>query len=126
MVNVDKHIAHWMQSAEESWQDAESLMHAGRYSFAAFAAHLALEKVLKAHVTRVTEDFPPYIHDLTRLASFGKTPLTIEQIELLDIFNKYQLEGRYLHLGNPAPGPQQVKEDMKHAKDLFEWLKQQF
>lgn len=64
MVNVEKHVEYWLNTAEDSWSGAEYLLKGRRYSFAAFTAHLALEKVLKAHVTRATSDIPPRSHIL--------------------------------------------------------------
>lgn len=126
MVNVDKHIAYWLGTAKDSWEDAESLLASKRFTFAAFAAHLALEKALKAHVTRETADIPPRIHDLKSLARLAKLNLASEQLEFLGDFNNYQLEGRYPDHERIVPKPEHIKRDLVKAKELFGWLIQQF
>lgn len=125
MVNVAKHIAHWRRIAEESWRDAEGLLQTGRYAFAGYAAHLALEKVLKAHVTCATGDIPPRTHDLVYLAKLCGIKFSEDHTALLTDMNEYQLEGRYPDVDTPAIDAATVKSDIRKAKELFEWLKQQ-
>ncbi|MBI2432574.1 MAG: HEPN domain-containing protein [Candidatus Hydrogenedentes bacterium] len=125
MVNVEKHIVYWLTGAERAWQDSEWLLTGKRYEFAAFAAHLALEKMLKAHVTKVTSDIPPRIHDLlypAKLAAFTPSP---EQTELLREFNEYQLEGRYPRIDRPPLDPLAIRENIRKGKEFYQWLKQQ-
>lgn len=76
MVNVQKHIQHWIAGADESWADAEALIEKGRINFGAFAAHLAIEKALKARVTKATGDIPPRTHNLPHLAELAALNLT--------------------------------------------------
>ena len=68
MIDVPAQIAYWKSGAEEDWQVAVDLVRLGRVRHGLFFAHLALEKVLKAHVCRVTRDVPPRLHLLLRLA----------------------------------------------------------
>ncbi|MBI2434413.1 MAG: HEPN domain-containing protein [Candidatus Hydrogenedentes bacterium] len=114
-----------MRGAEKSWEDSEILLKGKRYDFGAYAAHLALEKALKGHVTRATGDIPPRTHDLTYLAKLSRLSFSEEQSAFLDYFNTYQLEGRYPEVDTPAPIPVTVMADIGQAKDMFQWLKQQ-
>lgn len=125
MINVDKHVAYWLNTAEDSWSDAEYLLKGKRYSFAAFAAHLALEKVLKAHVARKIEGVPPKVHDLAFLARLAELSLSDEYAIFLKYFDEYQLEGRYPEKNRIAPKGSVVTADISKAKELFQWLKQQ-
>ncbi len=72
MVDVDKHIGYWKGGAEEDIAAAGSLLETGHPRHALFFAHLAVEKMLKAHVTKATGDIPPKIHDLLRLVRTGR------------------------------------------------------
>jgi len=123
MVNVDKHVTYWLNTADDSWSDAEYLLQGKRYSFAAFAAHLALEKVLKAHVTRVTGNIPPKIHDLQSLAKRADLALSEEQMFFLGEMNAYQIEGRYGEAETVPPDPKLIRLHFKEAEELFQWLK---
>lgn len=58
MINIEKQIAHWRNGAEEDWSVAQELIERGRVRHGLFFAHLALEKMLKAHyclVSRIAE-----------------------------------------------------------------------
>ncbi len=51
-VDIEKQIAHWKRGALEDWEVAVELVDKDRYRHGLFFAHLALEKILKAHVCR--------------------------------------------------------------------------
>src|SRR5690606_36985022 len=116
----------WLNGAEESWQDAEALLGKRRWALGAFAVHLAVEKVLKAHVTRATGDIPPKTHNLRYLAELAKIQLTPDQVKLLVHLNEYQVDARYRDIDSPVPEPAIVQADMRSAKELSAWLKQLF
>lgn len=56
-----------------------------------FFAHLALEKLLKAHVCRTTNDLAPRIHALLRLAERAELPISESHRLFLARFDRYQL-----------------------------------
>lgn len=68
MIDVEKQVAYWRDGAQEDWAVARELVGNGRTRHGLFFVHLALEKVLKAHVCRQTRDLAPRIHNLVRLA----------------------------------------------------------
>ena len=59
MIDIDKQIAFWRDSADEDMAVARDLVHRNRIRHGLFFAHLAVEKALKAHVCRVTQDIAP-------------------------------------------------------------------
>lgn len=59
MIDIDKQISFWRNSAEEDLAVARDLVHRNRIRHGLFFAHLALEKALKAHVCCVTQDIHP-------------------------------------------------------------------
>lgn len=68
MVDIGKQIEHWRAGAGEDWEVARDLVERGKIRHGLFFAHLALEKTLKAHVCRTTNELAPPIHNLVRLA----------------------------------------------------------
>lgn len=68
MVDVPKQVEYWRKSSDEDFAAAQSLLEKGHFRHCLFFAHLAIEKMLKAHVTWQTKDVPPRIHNLIRLA----------------------------------------------------------
>ena len=72
MIDIDKQISFWRNSAEEDLAVARDLVHRNRIRHGLFFAHLALEKALKAHVCCVTQDIAPRLHNLVRLAELAE------------------------------------------------------
>jgi HEPN domain-containing protein len=54
-------------SAEYDMETAQTLFDGGRYPYVVFMCHLALEKMLKARVTQVTQSEPSKTHSLPSL-----------------------------------------------------------
>ncbi len=71
MIDVARQVAYWRDGAREDWAVAQDLIGQGRVRHALFLAHLALEKVLKAHVCLHTDDLAPRMHNLVRLAEIA-------------------------------------------------------
>jgi len=57
-VDVTEHINYWRNGSDEDFAAAESLLSKGHLRHSLFFAHFAIEKMLKAHVTRDTRDIP--------------------------------------------------------------------
>ena len=75
----------------------QDIFNAGRYDWALFVGHLALEKIIKAHwVKNNQNNTPPKIHDLVRLANESNLNLTDSEKEFLLEVNDFNLEVRYL------------------------------
>jgi len=82
----------WLKSAREDLLDCEDMLVRGRYFRAAFFAHQAVEKMLKALFFTVRRENPPHIHTVTELYRLLKEagfslPQDVE--EELFILNKY-------------------------------------
>jgi HEPN domain-containing protein len=61
---IRKDTRNWIALAEYDLETAVRMLETGRYLYVVFLCHLALEKVLKAHVTEVTLTVPVKTHDL--------------------------------------------------------------
>ncbi|HOO70671.1 MAG TPA: HEPN domain-containing protein [Spirochaetota bacterium] len=107
MVNIEKHIAYWIEGSEEDWAVSIDLQKLGRSRHTLFFAHLSLEKILKAHVCRNTGDIAPRIHNLVRLSELSGIVLSEEHIGFLAEMNAFNLEGRY-----PSPSTPQITADI--------------
>jgi HEPN domain-containing protein len=125
MIDIEKQIRYWQTGASEDWQVAEELVELGRTRHGLFFAHLALEKVLKAAVCRFTDDLPPRIHALLRLADRANLELPEEQRTFLARFDRYQVEGRYPELWPAAPDIETARAELEHGREVFEWLSRQ-
>ena len=125
MIDISKQITYWRAGAREDWEVAVELINIGRIRHGLFFAHLALEKLLKAHVCHATNDLAPRLHTLLRLAERTNLALSEKYLVFLARFDRYQIEGRYPDLLPVAPTVEVTRAELAQAKEVFEWLKQQ-
>lgn len=125
MVDVPKQVEYWRKSSDEDFAAAQSLLEKGHFRHCLFFAHLAIEKMLKAHVTWQTKDVPPRIHNLIRLAEVANLKLDPERQGFLREFSIYQLEGRYPDFEQVLIDPDLARDETSRAKEMLIWLKTQ-
>ena len=126
MFDIQKQIDYWLNGSQEDWEVAGELVEHGRTRHGLFFAHLALEKILKAHVCRVINDLAPKIHNLARLAQLTGLSFSETQQIFLARFDQYQLEGRY---PDKLPQPlkmNEAKQELEKAEEILQWLINQF
>lgn len=119
-------IRHWIHLAEYDMKTAESLLRSRRYPYALFLCHLAVEKVLKAHVVRFTKKAAPYTHNLVHLADSTHLEFSEDQKLLIADLVDFNMEARYpdwkrsfYKRATSAYATRYVAE----TKRLFVWLK---
>jgi HEPN domain-containing protein len=122
MIDVEKLVTHWRNGALSSWEDALYLIKGKRVMLGMFAVHLALEKVIKAHVIKQTGSLPPKIHNLIRLAEIAKLDVDVEYRKVLAEINDFNIEGRYSDEVLSPISFKEAKVYMNRAKGTLEWL----
>jgi len=124
-MDIIRQIEYWRLGASEDWEVAVELISSRRTRHGLFFAHLALEKLLKAHVCRTTHDLAPRIHTLLRLIERTDLPVSEPQRLVLARVDQYQLEGRYPDMLPMAPDIETARNELRQAQEVFEWLNQQ-
>ncbi len=71
-MDINKQIKYWRDSAEEDISTAEILANKDRFLHALFFCHLSIEKIIKAHVVKSTNEIPPKSHNLFLLSEKAK------------------------------------------------------
>jgi len=122
MFDIEKQIAYWRDGAVEDWEVARDLLKDRRIRHGLFFIHLAFEKLLKAHVCRHTNNLAPRSHNLVRLAELAQLMLTQVQLDILADINIFNMEGRYPDMLTPAPLPEDAKEHLRRAEEVYQWL----
>ena len=122
MIDIEKQINYWREEAIEDWDVARDLVEKNRSRHGLFFAHLSLEKVLKAHVCRVTADIAPRIHNLVRLAEIAKLNLQPTQLDVLAEMNAFNIEGRYPDSLSTPPEKKEALRYILQAEKVFKWL----
>ena len=121
-MNVERQIAHWRDGVPRAMRSVPTNVEAGWYSEALFFTHLAVEKALKACVAKRTENIPPKIHNLKRLAELAETELSHEQRELCDLLMRYQVRTRYEDMEYEEPSREEATATIRRAEEMIQWL----
>lgn len=124
-MDVQRQIEYWLNESQEDIEAAGILLDKHKVSQGLFFAHLAVEKVLKAHVTKATAQVPPRTHDLLRLADLASVALPPDCRVFLARMQRYCLEGRYPDLDRAYPAREEAMADVNKAKETRSWLAKQ-
>ncbi|MGD9157131.1 MAG: HEPN domain-containing protein [Desulfobacteraceae bacterium] len=90
-----KTIQYWLEGAAYDLGTGRSLLQAGRYPYALFLGHLAIEKVLKALVVKETKEHAPFTHSLIVLIKKTKIKTNEDIINKLAEYTEFNIEARY-------------------------------
>lgn len=105
---------------------AEHMLSTGRYLYVIFMCHLALEKMLKAHVTQVTNEIPKKTDDLGYLIGRLQLQLPNDMNDFVGKINSASVPTRYPEDLNKMLKlyPKSVAEDyLKQTKEVIAWLR---
>lgn len=123
MIDIEKQIEYWVEGADSALDTARILIKKKKYLHGLFFCHLTIEKIIKAHVVKATNQIPPKSHNLFRLLENTGIEVTEEDAEFFGILMKYQLEGRYPDYNPQIPEKWKVKEYFQKTKEMLLWLK---
>lgn len=117
----------WVALAEYDLETARHMLKTGRYLYVVFLCHLALEKVLKAHVTEATQSIPAKSHDLIYLVK--KSGLSVPQpyLDFVGKINNASVPTRYpddLQRSLSAYPEPIVRGYLRQTEEVVAWLKQ--
>jgi HEPN domain-containing protein len=91
----DKLILYWVDSSDDDFDIMIAMFEAKRFSWALFVGLLMIEKLLKALYAGTNNDYPPYIHNLLRLAEKCKLDLTEDQKIFFLTVTAFNINARY-------------------------------
>ena len=121
-MDVQQHVEYWLTGSQDDIEAAAVLLEKRKIGQSLFFAHLAIEKVLKAHVSKVTETIPPRTHDLLRLARLAGLSVPESRSVFLARLQRYCLEGRYPDVRWPRRlGTKHDRNWMGHRRSGCGW-----
>jgi HEPN domain-containing protein len=94
-LNKDKLIKYWIDASDDDFETMVAMFNSKRLSWSLFTGHLMIEKLLKAYYVKVKSDYPPFIHNLLRLAEKAGLELTDDQKEQLVTITAFNINARY-------------------------------
>jgi len=124
---MNKQVQNWLDSASYDFETAEHMLQGGRYIYAIFFCHLALEKLLKASVQQATDTLPPRTHNLRHLAGLSSLELPPEIFEFLSKLSDVSIPTRYpedLNKMLEAYTRPVVGEYVEQTRKAFEWIRE--
>ena len=92
---VRKDTSNWIALADYDIETANHMLSTGRYLYVVFLCHLALEKLLKAHVAEVTQTVPIKTHDLIYLVKKSGLDLPENHPDFIGKINTASIPTRY-------------------------------
>jgi HEPN domain-containing protein len=91
----DKIVNYWIDSSDDDFETMISLFESKRYSWSMFVGHLMIEKLLKALYVKNNNEFPPYIHNLLRLAEKCNLEINEENTLFFATVTAFNINARY-------------------------------
>jgi len=91
----EKLIGYWIENSDDDFESMLAMYESKRYSWALFIGHLMIEKLLKAYFVKINSDYPPYLHNLLRLAELSDLKLSEDQEAKLATITAFNINARY-------------------------------
>lgn len=119
-------VEEWLKQAEYDMDTADIMFENGRYFYAVFMCHLAIEKALKGFYLKVHNTVPPKTHNLLYLLNqIGKRPgrTTVKFVIRL---NTASISTRYPDdlLKIQEAYTKEITEDIiTRSKEVLKWIK---
>lgn len=125
-LNKDKLISYWLDGSDDDFETMIAMFDSKRYNWSLFIGHLMIEKLLKAYYVKVKSDYPPFIHNLLRLAEKANLELTNHQKEQLLTITAFNINARYddykMSFKNLCT-PEFTAKWINRLKEIRRWIK---
>ena len=115
----------WVERAEYDIGTARDMLAAGRSLYVFFCCQQAIEKAIKAIIAQRTEEMPPRLHNLPKLATYAGLRVDDRQADLLRRLTNYYVQTRYpaeLKALAERVGGASAEAALHETEELLEWL----
>lgn len=122
-------VKKWIEISDYDFKTARAMYRSRRYLYVAFMCQQAVEKILKAFITNVEDEYPPKIHKLETLSLKANLSEELEsdQKDLLSELSFYYLNNRYPDFKaelNKLINRKKSHELLKRTEKFLKWMKQ--
>jgi HEPN domain-containing protein len=124
--NKEKLIEYWIAGSDDDYETMVAMYDSKRFSWSLFIGHLMIEKLLKAYFVKVKSDYPPFIHNLLRLAEKAELDLTDDIKKQLVTITAFNINARYDDYKmsfKKQCTPDFTEEWINKLKELRPWIK---
>ncbi|MHB8338390.1 MAG: HEPN domain-containing protein [Ignavibacteriaceae bacterium] len=126
--DIDKTIRYWLDNADDDYETMSVLYNNKRYTWSLFIGHLMIEKLLKAYYVQIKEEFPPFIHNLLRLAEMKNISVSEEKKVKLVTITAFNIQARYDDYKmsfQKKCTPEFANEWFENLKEIRTWIREQ-
>jgi len=128
LFNKDKIIEYWLNGSDDDYETMIAMYNTKRYTWSLFIGHLMIEKMLKAYFVQEKEDFPPYTHNLLRIAEKSELGVSDDQKYKLITITAFNINTRYdnykMSFQNKCT-PEYTNQWIENLKEIRLWIREQ-
>ena len=122
---MSSEIDRWVEQARYDLETAQAMLKSKRYLYVLFCCQQAVEKMIKGLIAKRTNELPPRLHHLMRLAEAAGLEVNEERARFLRELSAYYFQTRYPE--EIAEMSTQVKAEtarlvLKQTEEVIEWL----
>ena len=126
---MDKRVLEWLKQADYDLDTAEFMAKGGRYFYAVFMCHLAIEKALKGLYQQRLQETPPKTHNLIYLLDrIGLIP-DQDKGRAMTRLNEANVTTRYpddIDRLQDSYTQETTMQVLSQTQEILEWIKAQF
>ena len=129
MTNAET-VTYWVELSDYDLETALAMFQTKRFLYVGFMCHQSIEKIFKAHYSKLKVETPPYTHKLIYLAQHGGfyDLLSNEQINFVLEVEPLNIETRYPEYKERLTkrlSPEYCEFLIEQTKSLQQWIKKQ-
>ncbi len=122
-------VSYWLDLADYDIETANVMLDGRRYLYVGFMCQQVIEKSLKAAICSISDEFPPYTHNLLNLAEKAGLleKFSDDHAGLLSRLNPLNIEARYPSTKDVLAKSLDLKTCrtmIDETKELLQWIKQ--
>ncbi len=116
----------WAERAIYDLDTARAMLESRRYLYVLFCCQQAVEKMLKALITKRSQRLPPRLHQLVRLAEKAQVLISEKQSDFLRELSAHYIQSRYPEEVEDVLtqfSADQARQVMEKTEEMVRWLK---
>jgi len=125
---MNEKVKYWLEMSDYDMATADAMLDSKRYLYVGFMCHQSIEKIFKALFTKIKDETPPFVHNLSMISQKGDfyKELSDDQKNFIDELEPLNIEARYP--SHKEKIFQSLSEDrckylINKTRELQEWVK---
>jgi len=118
----------WADQARYDLDTARAMFDSGRWLYVLFCCQQAVEKMIKSLIAARTQEVPPRLHNLMRLAEHASLDIDPAMARTLRMLTAYYVESRYpdeLDSISRSASKELAAEVLASTAKVLQWLNSQ-